>query len=344
MHFLIYYTFGKFLYRHSFQQARKYFGHLATIRQDDADVWLCLSVCCAMAEEFSECATAIKTAQDLIGIDSDDVRIKFCKGMVCINHLQTKSYHLLTFSFVGFFDAALMAEKRKDYTIAMEGYVTCLNYCAASALHATQQPPVSSSDKTGSNDGNNQTSDAGPSQTSPSNEENNNRARSEVSPTSAAAADTCAGSADAATTAATSSAAAVISPAHQKLVFMKELRGEVMLRIAVLKKEMGAIDQAMHMCNTITEESFGDSIRANALCLKVCAHSVFYCFVYFSFSPYVPAILTLVISPIQGLLHEMRSEFPASEVVYRTVLQISTGHATALERLGRVYLRYVHIE
>lgn len=42
-----------------------------------------------------------------------------------------------------------------------------------------------------------------------------------------------------------------------------------MLRIAVLKKEMGAIDQSMQMCNTITSEPFGDSIRANALCLKV---------------------------------------------------------------------------
>lgn len=51
---------------------------------------------------------------------------------------------------------------------------------------------------------------------------------------------------------------------------MKELRGEVMLRIAVLKKEMGAIDQAMQMCNSISSEPFGDSIRANALCLKVC--------------------------------------------------------------------------
>ena len=42
----------------------------------------------------------------------------------------------------------------------------------------------------------------------------------------------------------------------------------------------------------------------------------------------------------QGLLHEMRAEFPSSEVVYRSALQIMSGHSTALERLGRVYLRY----
>lgn len=41
----------------------------------------------------------------------------------------------------------------------------------------------------------------------------------------------------------------------------------------------------------------------------------------------------------QGLLYEIRNEFPTSEVVYRSVLQISGGHSTALERLGRVYLR-----
>ena len=95
----------------------------------------------------------------------------------------------------------------------------------------------------------------------------------------------------------------------QPISFMRELKGEVMLRIAILRKETGAYDLAMAVCNTVAGESYGDSIRANALCLK-------------------------------GLLHEMRSEFPASEVVYRSALQIMTGHSTALERLGRVYLRY----
>jgi hypothetical protein len=54
-----------------------------------------------------------------------------------------------------------------------------------------------------------------------------------------------------------------------KITFLKEVRGEVLLRIAMLKKEMGALDQAMQMCDTITSEPFNDSIRANALCLKV---------------------------------------------------------------------------
>jgi hypothetical protein len=51
--------------------------------------------------------------------------------------------------------------------------------------------------------------------------------------------------------------------------FMRELRGEIMLRIAVLRKETGAFDLAMQTCNNIASEPFGDSVRANALCLKV---------------------------------------------------------------------------
>ena len=54
------------LERHSVQQARKYFGHLVTLRHDDADVWLCLSVYCAMTEEFDECNTASTRATVLI--------------------------------------------------------------------------------------------------------------------------------------------------------------------------------------------------------------------------------------------------------------------------------------
>jgi len=66
-------------------QARKYFGHLATLRHEDADVWLCLSVCCAMAEEFEECSTALKRATNLIEKHEEDVRVKFCHGKLYHN-------------------------------------------------------------------------------------------------------------------------------------------------------------------------------------------------------------------------------------------------------------------
>ena len=94
------------LERHSFQQARKYFGHLATLRHDDADVWLCLSVYCAMTEEFDECNTALTRAAVLIKEGGDDVRVKFCN--------------------------ALMAERRKDFSLALEMYSQCLTECGTS--------------------------------------------------------------------------------------------------------------------------------------------------------------------------------------------------------------------
>lgn len=56
---------------------------------------------------------------------------------------------------------------------------------------------------------------------------------------------------------------------RKRAEFMRELSGEVMLRIAVVRKEMGTLDQSMQMCNKIAGENYNDSLRANALCLKV---------------------------------------------------------------------------
>ena len=36
------------LERQSYQQARKYFAHMSTLKSEDADIWLCLSISCAM--------------------------------------------------------------------------------------------------------------------------------------------------------------------------------------------------------------------------------------------------------------------------------------------------------
>jgi len=123
------------------------------------------------------------------------------------------------------------------------------------------------------------------------------------------------------------------------LPFMRELRGEIMLRIAVVKKDLGAVDQAMIMCNNILAEHCCESVRANTLCLKVCLSAYAAAGLHWTYSS--PFLHTSISIAQQGLLYEIRNEFPTSEVVYRSVLQISGGHSTALERLGRVYLRWV---
>ena len=48
-----------------------------------------------------------------------------------------------------------------------------------------------------------------------------------------------------------------------------DLKGDAMLRIAILHKETGALDLAMQDCTQISQEGFSLTIRANALCLKV---------------------------------------------------------------------------
>ena len=151
------------LERHSVQQARKYFGHLVTLRHDDADVWLCLSVYCAMTEEFDECNTASTRATVLIKEGGDDVRVKVCN--------------------------ALMAERRKDFSLALEMHSQCLTECGTSI---SREQGITDDD----------------------------------------------------TRAADNTHEAAIC-ADQPMSFIRELKGEVMLLIAILRKETRAYDLAM---------------------------------------------------------------------------------------------------
>jgi TPR repeat len=178
-------------------------------------VFLSLSICCAMTEEFEECAATLKRSESLKESIEDEIRIKFCW--------------------------ALLSEKQCEYQCALEGYSNCLteltqlyDFSLHSVDNGTEDP--------------------------------------------------------------------------QKTI-MNDIRGDVLLRTAIVRKDMGQLDDAMELCVRLDTGAFGVVVHANALCLK-------------------------------GLLHEMRAEFPSSEVVYRSALQLMPGHGTALERLGRVYLRY----
>lgn len=61
-------------------QAKRYFGHLATLKDKEAEVWICLAICCTMTEEFADCVMALKLATFLIDSNVIDVRILFCQG------------------------------------------------------------------------------------------------------------------------------------------------------------------------------------------------------------------------------------------------------------------------
>jgi len=124
-----------------------------------------------------------------------------------------------------------MAEKRKDFSVALDGYLTCLKECNLLPEEQKEETensaiPVNPEEREERTEGSTEVSEETPKEL----EE---------------------------------------TPKQRVIKFLRELRGEIMLRIAVLRKEMGAVEQAMLMCNSVANESFGDSIRANALCLKV---------------------------------------------------------------------------
>ena len=199
-----------------------------------------------MAEEFDDCLVALKQASQLIEGKDNDIRILFCSCKY--------SKHFIIFEIFHEYSLALVAEKRKDYDIAFDGYMKCLQQCtiASKVLEETKTNGGTESEKVNH----------------------------------------------------------IWEPSSMKsLSFFKQMRGEIMLRVAIVKKEINELDASMLMCTNIIEDNYGDAIKANALCLK-------------------------------GLLHEMTNDFPSSEVSYRAALQIIPGHSIGLERLGRVYLRY----
>ena len=61
-------------------QSRKYFGHLTSLRINDIDAWLSLSICCSMSGEHEASAASIEKAVELVQNQEFDIRIKFCSG------------------------------------------------------------------------------------------------------------------------------------------------------------------------------------------------------------------------------------------------------------------------
>ena len=106
-----------------------------------------------------------------------------------------------------------------------------------------------------------------------------------------------------------SSSSSAFSRAAAQAPFLADIKAEAQLRIALVQKEMGALDEATRTCQTILQEAPGSTVRANALC-------------------------------VQGIVCEIRQNYPQAEAVYRAALQQVEHHAVALERLGRLYLRY----
>ena len=94
-----------------------------------------------------------------------------------------------------------------------------------------------------------------------------------------------------------------------KPLYINEFKGEVLIRLAVLYNNIGDVEAAKHKCALAMNGNFSKCTLANAACLR-------------------------------GLMYEQQSEYPLAESVYRSALTHVSDHLIALERLGRLYLRF----
>ena len=100
-----------------------------------------------------------------------------------------------------------------------------------------------------------------------------------------------------------------LGEACEDMSALQDVKGESLLRIALIRKDTEAFDLALQTVTLVTKEPYNNSLRANALV-------------------------------VQGLLLEKKADIPAAEMAYRTALQLVAEHGIALQRLGRVYMRY----
>ena len=62
--------------------ARQYLGQLASLRKDDANVWLSFAVVCALAGEMEEGYRALTEVVRLTDKPEEDERVKYCQGLL----------------------------------------------------------------------------------------------------------------------------------------------------------------------------------------------------------------------------------------------------------------------
>ena len=93
-----------------------------------------------------------------------------------------------------------------------------------------------------------------------------------------------------------------------------DIKGDNLLRIAIIYKDLNQYNDSISILNQILNTNnnttvYSIIIQANALC-------------------------------IYGLIYEQMADFPSAEVRFRSALELVPSHIIALERLGRVYIRY----
>lgn len=287
-----------YMERHLFTKAGKFFKHLVTIITDDAELFLCSSVCYAMLEEFQSAESFLKIARTLLSVNENN------DDKPCNENEAGSSSH-----------------SNRDSNSS--GGSSSSNSSSSSDSSSIDNSNSSNSGANSSGNGSNNrnsTGDEPGADDSSSSEQVPKKTRTEdvrIMFCQALIFEKRREFTKAfeAYKFVKVSCAAIIGPASKSkasqntIQFFTELNGEVTLRLAVLKREMGALEESMSLCENILREPYGLALKGNAFCL-------------------------------QGLLYESRNAFPQAESSYRNGLQLCQSHFIALERLGRVYLRY----
>ncbi len=74
----------------------------------------------------------------------------------------------------------------------------------------------------------------------------------------------------------------------QSMSYLKNVRGEALLRMAIVKKDLGGHGQALQMCNEMLDfaskgNAISNALKANVMCLQVCIVLFHYIFnIFFS--------------------------------------------------------------
>ena len=100
-----------------------------------------------------------------------------------------------------------------------------------------------------------------------------------------------------------------------------DIKGDSLLHIAIIYKDLNQYNDSISILNQILNTNTTNNIYSNTT-----------------------TIYSIIIQAnalcIYGLIYEQMSDFPSAEVRFRSALELVPSHIIALERLGRVYIRY----
>jgi hypothetical protein len=83
------------------------------LKVNDPEVWLCLCVCCALADEYSDCQNALSNAKSFISNSEEDVRIRFCDGTNYLNTLTLDIIFLKVLMFINLLNSTYVGKEKR---------------------------------------------------------------------------------------------------------------------------------------------------------------------------------------------------------------------------------------